>query len=295
MTEAETGEQLRGFGRRAAFRRWWIIGTAIVFSMGAGVWQQLSDKQYKATALVAIVNRDSARGMSLSAALGQLSPLASLAGIPGLGATQNFEPIAILESRFLTEKYVEDNQLLPTLFSRQWDASRRAWKTSDPERVPTPWKAYEKFTKKIRRVSQDAKTGLVSISITWNDPVIAARWANGLVAMTNEVLRRHALEDADKNIAYLTTQASTTQLMEVRTALTSLIEQELKRAMITRGADEYALRMIDPAAPPGEPTSPGLALASFAGLLAGLSVALLLTYLDWLVHMSAPARQDTRT
>lgn len=280
--------QMREFARRIALRRWWIAGLAFFFAAVAGFWQQVSDRQYKATTVVAIATEDAARAGGLSALVGQLGPLASLAGIQGLGGSQKFEPIAVLESRSLTERYVEANQLLPVLFAKNWDASRRKWNVSDPEKVPTLWKAYEKFRKDIRRVTQDAKTGLVSVSVTWTDPAVAADWANGMVSLTNDSLRRRALQESDRNIAYLTEQARTTGLLEVRNALTALIEQEMKRAMITRGTNEYAFRVIDPAAPPGEPSSPGFALAIAAGLLAGLGLALLAVYVDWIFRGASP-------
>jgi len=49
----------------------------------------------------------------------------------------------------------------------------------------------------------DPKTGLVTLSITWNDPNIAAKWANGLVRMANDYLRDQAIEESERNIAYL--------------------------------------------------------------------------------------------
>ena len=77
--------------------------------------------------------------------------------------------------------------------------------------------------------------------------------ANGLVGLANELLRTRALEEAQRNIAYLNAQADRTNEVELRRAIFNLIESETKTLMLANGRTEYAFRVVDPAVPPEDP------------------------------------------
>ena len=64
------------------------------------------------------------------------------------------------------------------MFPGKWDAEKKKWK--DRNDVPTDWEAFRMFDKNIRLVSVDRKSGLVTLTIDWKDPALAAAWANSL-------------------------------------------------------------------------------------------------------------------
>lgn len=228
---------------------------------------------YRATVLVSIAPRSQGATGGLGALISQLGPLASIAGAAGLGGgAERPEPLAVLQSRSLTTAYIEQNDLLKVLFAKRWDASKKEWRLSWWRKKPTLWDGNKKFNR-IRDVVQDGKTGLIMISITWRDSTIAAKWANDLVRVTNDRMRMLDLGESERNITYLKDQMDRTNLVEIRTALSSLIQAEIKRQMIARGTDEFAFKVIDPAVPPQEPSSPGYALCLAFGALAGFLVA----------------------
>jgi uncharacterized protein involved in exopolysaccharide biosynthesis len=249
-----------------------ILIMAAACALIGGVWQIVAGRQYKATVLMQVVPLNRGGSGSVSELAGQLTPFASLAGIGAIGAAQRPEALAVLQSRALTEKYLSDNDLLPVLYPGRWDAEQKRWKNVFFLETPTLWDANEKFGR-IRRISQDSKTGLVTLTITWRDPKLAAQWANDLVALTNQRLRDREMSEARRNVTYLTEQVSKTSLMEVRNALSSLIEGEVKREMLANGTDEFALRVIDPAVPPGRPSAPGFILSVLLGAVAGVFVS----------------------
>ena len=45
---------------------------------------------------------------------------------------------------------------------------------------------------------EQEKSGLITLSISWNDPYVAAQWANDLVKQLNEQLREQAIADLEK-------------------------------------------------------------------------------------------------
>jgi uncharacterized protein involved in exopolysaccharide biosynthesis len=231
-------------------------------------------KKYDATVLLSPVSNTATNGLlsGLSSMASQFGGLASLAGISGSATdTSKAESIAVLESEALTEQYIREKNLLPILYADEWDASRHQWKTTDRRKIPTLWTANVLFKKKIRTVSVDEKTGLVTLRIRWTDPVQAAQWANDLVGMTNAYRRDKAIEESDRNIAYLTTEAARTDAIGVTQAVYSVLQTELSKAMLAKGNAEYALKVLDPAVVPEKPTLPP---AMYIVLIAAFFVSL---------------------
>jgi len=79
-----------------------------------------------------------------------------------------------------------------------WDET---WDVGDPDDVPRLSDAFEKFDD-IRTIKEE-DSGLITLSIEWTDPVLAAEWANDLVWRLNERLRSDAITEADETIKFL--------------------------------------------------------------------------------------------
>jgi len=252
-------------------RKWQILAVTAVFTVLAGLAAWLLPKSYKAVVLLSPAsNAGSSQLGAIGSIASQLGGFASLAGIPVGSDSKKFESIAILQSEALTEKYIVGNNLLPVLFEGKWDAKAGKWKSSDPRRIPTLWKANEMFKKQVRFVASDAKSGLVTLTITWKNPYTAAKWANDLVASTNDYLRGKAIEETDRHIAFLNDQALRTNVVEAKQTIYKMLESEISKGMVARGTNEYAFKILDPAVAPDKPTSPDPPLWIFAGAFAGL-------------------------
>jgi uncharacterized protein involved in exopolysaccharide biosynthesis len=191
------------------------------------------------------------------------------------GDSKKFESLAVLQSEILTEKYIQDNNLLPIIFRDKWDDKQNKWKSSDPKKIPTLWDGNATFKKTIRSVSNDAKTGLATITITWTDPKLAAKWANDLIQRTNEYMRAKAIHDSEANLAYLNEQALKTNEVAIRQGIYSLIQGEINKVMMAKGSEEYALRVVDPAVAPEKRFSPQRTNWVLFGLLSGLMVSII--------------------
>jgi uncharacterized protein involved in exopolysaccharide biosynthesis len=268
-------EELLGVLRRG---KWLILWMTVACTVAAGVAARLLPKQYDAITLLAPVSSSPGSSGGLSGLASQFGSLASLAGLSGSGDSKKSESLAVLQSEALTERYIQANNLLPVLYPNKWDPQNMRWKDIRPEGVPTPWKANQYFKKNVRVVSIDAKTGLVTLTITWNNPVIAAKWANDLVKMANDYLRNNAIAESERNIAYLNDEAAKTNVVEVRQAIYAILRDEINKAMLARGSEQYAFRILDPAVAPERPSSPlllnWLLLGMFGGLLLAVSAVL---------------------
>lgn len=261
--------------------RWRVAIFVIACTVVATVVGFLMPRKYTAVIVVSPVTNASGGGRlgGLSSMVSQLGGLASLAGISLGEDTQRAETLEVLQSAALTERYIAQNNLLPVLFRKQWDPERRQWRVSSPRKTPTLWKANQLFDKTIRKISTDAKSGIVTMKITWTNPAEAAAWANGLVAMTNDYLRGKAIAEAGKNIAYLNDQAEKTNLVQVREAIYAILETEINKEMLARGTEEYALKVLDPAQIPERPSSLSHTEWLLLGLLGSTGLALVSVFL----------------
>jgi uncharacterized protein involved in exopolysaccharide biosynthesis len=275
-TKAPPDMKLKSLAEIVRRDRRLVIVITCIFTLIAGVGAYFQEKQYKGSVVFSVVTDDQHGGAG--AMMSQFGALASLAGVSVGGQSQKFEAIALLQSRYLTEEFIERNNLLPILFPKLWDAKAGRWISNDPKAIPTLWKGDAVF-KRIRSVVQDPKTELVTLNILWPDPVIAAKWANGLIALTNQLSRDKVLKTSDTHIVYLRDQASRTQLVPVQEALSNLMEGEYRQAMLAGGNEEYALKVIDPALVPESPSSIRRGLIVLGGMLGGLFVACLFVFL----------------
>jgi uncharacterized protein involved in exopolysaccharide biosynthesis len=247
-----------------------ILGVALVLGIAAGVTAKLLPKRYSASIVTSPVSDEAGRMAGVGSVLSQYGGIASLAGFSVPANSQREETIAVLSSEALVDRYIRENHLMPILFADQWDAAAQHWKVSDPRKVPTLWQADQFFISQVRSISENAKTGMVTLTVTWTDPVLAARWANGLVAMTNDYLRGKAIQESERDISFLNAQADQNTKVEVQKAIYTLLESQIKRAMLARGSAEYALKVMDPAVSPERPSFPKPRVWALVGFLGGL-------------------------
>jgi uncharacterized protein involved in exopolysaccharide biosynthesis len=256
-----------------------IILVTLATTLAAVAATIVLPRKYQVTVIMLPASDDSggrSLGGAASAMLSQVG-LGSLAGLGGAGGSRKVEAVALLQSQALTRRFVEENNLLPVLFAKKWDAARGRWKSDDPQYVPTLWAA-NKYFERIRTVEDNKATGLVTLRISWKDPQVAAKWANSLITMTNEYLRNKSIQESERNIAYLNDQASKTGVIEVQRAIYSLLEGEIKKVMLARGSDEYALRVVDPALPPDKPSFPEPGIWIPTGFVLGLFFSIWLAF-----------------
>lgn len=259
-----------------------LISTLMIFgAVIGGVSAWLVPREYEASTVVLPESSDSANGLSggLSSLASQFSGLAALAGVTPQTDSKKAEALAVLQSDQLTQLYISQNDLLPVLYRKQWDPGHNAWKKTWFGGTPTLWKAGRLFKKSIRRIETDTKTGLVTLTITWKDPVIAAKWANGLINLENVYLRDKAIRESESNIAYLNKQAAATDVLGIKQVIYSILENEIDKAMIARGSEEYSLKVEDPAFAPERAAYPIPALWVTIGTLLGLFIGVFIAFL----------------
>lgn len=223
-------------------QRWLIVAITSVFVAVGITYSLLATHWYQADVTLAPADEE-----SLPAALGQFAGLASLAGmtVPASGST---EAVATLRSRAFAAEFINDRGLMPVLFADEWDPETVAWRRSD--RAPRLGDAVKYFLEAVLRVSEQRQTGLVVLSVRWTDPALAAEWANDLVRRVNERLRKSAVSESERNIAFLKDQVASNVVVPLQQSASRVLESELQKLMLAKGNEEFAFKVIDPATVP---------------------------------------------
>lgn len=254
--------------------KWLVASIVAVFTIGAVAAAFLTRPVYRARVVMIPADSDESPA-GLGAMLGNLGGLAALGGINLGGGDNSVEAIATLKSRQFTENFISQNQLISRLFYRKWDAENQTWSVTGDE-VPTLWDAWLYFDRKVRRVSDDKRSGLVVLEIDWIDAAEAAAWANELVARLNETMRARMLTETDASIRHLEKELARTDVVALQQAISRLIETYVKKQTVATIRPEFAFRVVDPAAAPDDDdfVRPKRALYLVGGPVAGLLVAL---------------------
>ena len=241
---------------------------------------------------------------SLAGAMQGLSGLAGLAGIslPEGSASQSDQALEVLRSRsFFTEKIYPNIDLPDLMADPRWDpetntlsydddlydAGRGQWvrEVGFPNQItPTAQEAHAFFIENTLNVSSDNATGFVTLSVDHVSPYIARDWAELMILEINEQFRARDHEIAISSIAYLNNQIAITSVVEVRQALSQLLQNQIQTSMLTDANPDYVFSVIDPPVPPELKDSPGRALiVILATLLGGMLgvMAVLVRHYAW--------------
>jgi uncharacterized protein involved in exopolysaccharide biosynthesis len=273
MSNEEDGISSQELFARLLRRRTWIVSSTIFFTAAAIAIAFWMTPIYRATTLLAPAGAERNKIGSLSSTLGQLGGLASLAGFSvGTADIETEEALAVLRSREFTQRFVVDNNLMPKLFSSKWNSGSNTWNVPE-KRQPTPADAYKYLDRKIRNITRDMKSGLVTIQIDWKDRNEAANWGNDMVERINAEMRQRAVTQADAYIGYLTQELAKTTDIGTRDAINRLIESQIKQRMVATVTKQYAFRVIDRAMAPDakDRERPNKPLFAILGLLLGLT------------------------
>ncbi len=224
---------------------------------------------YKAETLLAPAQEEKS---GASSALSQFGGLAAMTGVSIPGNSNIERVMATLKTRVFLKKFIEEKNLLPLIFEDNWDKSSESWiETEEQEEITS-----EDGISPVRgaiELDQD-KGGLITLSISWKDPVVAAQWANDLVKQLNEQLREQAISDSQKRIGYLEQELAKTTLQDMRAVLFNMLESEKQKSMLANVNEDFALEVIDPAVVPTMRATPnnkrivaiGVIIGGFLGI-----------------------------
>lgn len=228
---------------------------------------------YRSKVLLAPI-AEQAGSMRSASLLGPYAELLSMAGGADLGGDRKKEALALLRAQRITMDFIAEQDVLPVLFQSRWDSATGRWK---PGRAPTLADAFHLFDGKVRSVSEDKRTGLITLTVDWKDRELSAKWAMDFVAYVDRRMRERAIHEAKKNVDYLNAELAKTSVVELRQVVYRLIESQIQTSMLANVSDYYAFRVIDPAVTPddGAFVRPKRALLTLFGAAIGAFFAVI--------------------
>lgn len=200
-----------------------IGGGVFLFVAGALVVSLFLPPVYEAR--TSLLPRSTERSSSLSALLGKMDTFIDLGGAAGMaseGDTDRF--LNILESRTLSASVIRKLDLLPDLFPGEREGDRWA----DPSDPPTLADGVDLLTERVVSVGTN-NHGLITVTVQWRDPEVAARIANAFVAELDGYLKENDLTVASRHKDFVGRR-----LAEARTELTKA-EEDLRAFCETHG------------------------------------------------------------
>ena len=277
---------------RTLLQSWKLIVCITIISTGLAVtYALLSEEVFKAETLLAPVQEDQT---SASSSLSQFGGLAAMAGI-SLPSDSNVEQVvATLKSRKFLRVFIKEKNLLPILYEGIWDADSKVWIVESKENEPTEHQAVGLF-KDLLSIDADTKSGLITLSVSWKDPEVAAEWTNDLVKQLNEQLRGQAIADSTKRVGYLEQELAKTTLQDMRAVLYNLLETEKQKAMLANVNEDFALEVIDPAVVPEHREKPKRKLIVALGVVCGVFLGIFAVFIfQFLKKLKSSDKENTQ-
>ena len=272
-----------------------IIAITAVFAFVSVIYALSLSDQYKATVLLAPAQSDSS---DLSGTLGQLGGLASLAGVDiGSGDSSEAQMAQeIMKSWSFIDVFIAENNISVEVYAAEgwsrgsnelqidddiYDAETKTWLVENDNTgevgPPSSWVLFQDFSERLV-VSENKKSGLVSVSIEYYSPQIAKQWLDMYVAAINAHMQQRQMEKVTNNINYLQAQIENTSIAEMREVFYTIIAEQTKNKMLAEASPEYAFVAVSPSMVPEEKSQPERAFICIIGTLLGgiLSVLLVL-------------------
>jgi hypothetical protein len=275
--------------------KWIIFSVTSFISIIVLVYSLLLPNIYEAKAMLVPVNPSS----GIAGALGSYSGLAGIAGIslPAGGdegnsakAIEKIRSLSFFKNNILPNIHLPDLMAVKSWNSKTnilnfddsiYDTSINSWVRDysyPQQQIPSPQESFEVYTTSHLSLSEDKKSGFVTLSIKHQSPFVAKQWVELIVNEVNSFYRQKDKIESEKAVSYLNQQILLTSLSEVKEALAQLMQEETKKLTLIEANQYYVFDYIDPPAVMEKKSEPKRALICILGALLGgmLSVFIVL-------------------
>lgn len=221
---------------------------------------------------------------SLTNSLGSMSAIANIAGVEipkdskksdeAIARIKSFNffntfilPEIKLENLLAVDKWIQDENKI--IYKKNiFDESKNQWLSKKESKIPTAQQAYLEYTR-ILGISQNNKTGFITVSVNHVSPFIAKEWIDLIIKKINNSMQKEDDEIAIRSIEFLKKEAEASTLQETSIAISQLIEAQIRNLMISSASENYVFRVIDSPIVPEKKTSPSRAVICMVGTLLG--------------------------
>ena len=273
--------------------KWIILSLTTFVSIIGVIYSLLLPNIYESKAILVPVNSSD----SISRALGGYSGLAGLAGItlPSGGddgnseqAIEKISSLSFFENNILTNIYLPDLMALKSWNGKKniltydeniYKISSNTWVRdySYPrQQIPSAQESFEIFKTKHLSLSEDKKSGFITLSIKHQSPFIAKKWTELVINEVNAFYRQKDKSESEKAVSYLNQQISMTGLSEIKQVIAELLQEETKKLTLIEANQFYVFDYIDPPEVMEKKSEPKRPLICILSALLGTMLSILL-------------------
>ena len=283
----------------------YIVAATVVLT---AVYSLTMTNIYQARAVITPVGAKDGSGGGLAASLAQ-----QFGGLPGIampGSSAATEIVNLLKSNILREKVIAQHNLMPMLFSSQWDAKQQRWKASEDgfslnplawvssliklvtptagawkkqPGVPDTWDGIRQLNKLVI-INYNMKENSITVTGDFRDPEIAAKLVEYFLEALTDHMSSEARRVALTNMKYLESQLGVTADPFIKQKIYNLIAQQIETSMMAEVKENFAFKITDPPKAPDLKIKPKRAqmvmIAFIMALFMGVFVAFFLEYLE---------------
>lgn len=259
-----------------------IIGITFIFSVASVLFSLSKPNLFKSEAVLFPISNEN----TPSNVMNQLGGIAALAGFGTNDSVKQQVAIETLRSKlFLTEFIKNRDILIPLMALKEWDyrtgeisldatiynSESNKWvrdvrEGKDPK--PTLLEAYKELNEYID-VSKNKNSGAIVLSVVTQSPFLSQQWLAWLIEDLNVWMKNKEIKNLKDNIKYLNEQLNTTQLADTQSVFYRLIEEQIKKLMLSEAQDQYVFDVIDPPMVPEEKDSPSRGIICIIGAFLG--------------------------
>lgn len=273
--------------------KWIIVSVTAFISIIGVIYSLLLPNIYESKALLVPVNSSS----GISGALGGYGSLAGLAGLSlpasddegnSKKAIQKISSLSFFENNIMPNIYLPDIMAVKSWNSKTntvvfdkniYNVNSNTWirdYSSPQQQIPSAQETFEVFKKEHLTLSEDKKSGFISLSVKHQSPFIAKEWAELIVNEVNSFYRQKDKLESEKAVSYLNEQISMTALSEIKQVLAQLLQEETKKLTLVEANEFYVFDYIDPPAVMELKSEPSRVLICILSALLGGMLSILL-------------------
>ena len=219
--------------------------------------------------------------------------------LSGKGSTTNlgYEIVSIIKSRSFFNRLLQNNpDILPMLFAADsfnysskstsfdeglYNVDTNEWlRDAQPPftSIPSNLELHEVYNKKLN-ITIDDDSSLITASFTHVSPIFSSALLEEVIINLNEYIKSKDLQESSEALEYLEKRLQSEPQTEIRKAISSLVELQLKKNMFSNLTSSYAVEVIDAPFIPEIKSSPQKSIIIFLGLIAGFLVSLLVIFI----------------
>ena len=276
--------------------KWIIISLTTFASIVAVIYSLLLPNIYESKTMLVPVNSSS----GISGALGSYSGLAGLAGIslPSGGdegnsakAIQKISSLSFFENNILPNIHLPDLMAVKSWNSKTntltfddsiYDTNSNTWirdYSYPQQQIPSAQESFEVFKTAHLSLSEDKKSGFITLAIKHQSPFIAKQWVELVINEVNAFYRQKDKSESEKAVSYLNQQISITGLSEIKQVIAQLLQEETKKLTLIEANQYYVFDYIDPPAVMERKSEPKRSIICILGALLGIILSIILVFI----------------